>query len=989
MTEHSHPDHREAFCPFCQTHFVILHTLPPRFCPFCEASLRNPEQVEAQYTLAGGESPAPEKILFSVGTYQAVKKIGFGGMGEVFLAYDTQCGRYIALKRIRSNLMKKKLAQKRFLKEAHITGQLMHPAIIPIYAIEHKGHFIYYTMPYVEGQTLRQLLIVAHQQEKKGVKQDNISSIPALIRIFLSVCQAVAYAHDKQVIHRDLKPNNIIVGRFGEVLILDWGLAKLVSDKEENESEPSTSIPTAIPEEVTIQGKVAGTLAYLAPERALGNPATYQTDIYSLGVTLYQILTLRHPFHRHSLKDFRENMDTEVLYDPSEVAPHRDVPPILSRIVQKCLSPQLKDRYATMNELIRDLEVYLEGRSEWFLMSTLDIHKKSDWEFQENVLIGEHMAITRVTEVSEWVSLMIAHTSFPNNIRMEANVSIGQNGRGIGFLLSVPEGVERVHLSSGYCLWVGSDLNKTTNLRRSNVEVIDAPEIFLQRNVNYHVSIEKIDNNIHFYLNGILQFSYIGHLPLSGTHVGVIARDADFTLSKLSIFSGSHNIQVNCLAIPDAFLSHKHYAIALNEYRRISEAFPGTAESRDALFRAGVTLLEEARDTSDPKGKQEKSEEALSEFNKLHRTPGAPLEYLGKALVYQFLDNQEDELRCFELAFRRYPHHPLLAILYEQLIYRMHESARYDRKMTYAFTLLAVRHLPLSVVTSINTRRLFANLRNHWERLYFIEKEESSSIIAQRYELAIPLAFWLEKGYILEEIVNELSAENIPHRVAIENALFALIELGEWQLVKEKLTLPILKDSRDLFEIALKSHEKSVKEALESLSQKLETDQQFTGGEIHLIFYLLHEALQKKNTAEVHDLVKQIKSKEISKEIQLQIDCCNIWAYLLEKDWESAGQIFHKYEVEQLMLELTPLHFLYGCWLGATESREIAYIHLTALLEVPYPRTWTLLGHFIMKTAEEQAAWINKAFPFEVRQLHRQLALFHHCVGNTEQASSL
>src|SRR5262249_32874545 len=157
------------------------------------------------------------------GSYQVLKVIGKGGMGEVFLAYDTTCGRRIALKRIRSDLMEHVQMHNRFLKEARVTAQLTHPSIIPIYAIHgQQQQEVYYTMPYVEGQTLKQILRKAKQVEKKGQKSDVAGgSIPALMRIYLSICQAIAYAHSKEVLHRDIKPENIIVGQYGEVLILD------------------------------------------------------------------------------------------------------------------------------------------------------------------------------------------------------------------------------------------------------------------------------------------------------------------------------------------------------------------------------------------------------------------------------------------------------------------------------------------------------------------------------------------------------------------------------------------------------------------------------------------------------------------------------------------------------------------------------------------------------------------------------------------------
>ena len=222
---------------------------------------------------------------------------------------------------------------------------------------------------------------------------------------------------------------------------------------------------------------------------------------------------------------------------------------------------------------------------------------------------------------------------------------------------------------------------------------MNAPDIYLQRYEWYRIRIEKVDTNIYFYLNDALQFSYISHAPLVGTHVGIIARDANYEITDFFVYAGSQNIMVNCLAVPDAFLANKDYNKALSEYRRIGYSFPGRAEGREAMFRAGVTLIEQAHNEKDPTQANELYDLALQEFEKLHTTPGAPLEYLGKALVYEAQHDYEEEIKCFELAYRRYPHHPLLSVIQEHIIFRMHENSHHHRLAAYNFILLAVRQI--------------------------------------------------------------------------------------------------------------------------------------------------------------------------------------------------------------------------------------------------------------------------------------------------------
>ncbi len=342
--EHPRKDEsKEIVCPSCDSHFFLsgAKKAHPAFCTYCGHTLdqtKDQETTLEEISFVQKHIPDEESVQFSIGSYQILKRIGKGGMGEVFLAYDTECGRRIALKRIRTDLKNRKQLLLRFLKEARITAQLTHPSIIPIYTIHEDGQNIYYTMPYVEGETLREIINKARKLDKKGEKSESVgTSIPSLARILVNVCQAISYAHSHGVLHRDIKGENIIVGKFGEVMILDWGLAKIIKSPPEEEifEEEKPTSP-----DITAFGKVVGTVSYMAPERASGNPATTLTDIYALGVLLYVILTLRHPFRRGNLEEFRNTMDKEVFKDPAEIAPYRDVPATHGANQQKMLINQ-------------------------------------------------------------------------------------------------------------------------------------------------------------------------------------------------------------------------------------------------------------------------------------------------------------------------------------------------------------------------------------------------------------------------------------------------------------------------------------------------------------------------------------------------------------------------------------------------------------------------------------------------------------------------
>jgi len=576
------------------------------------------------------------------------------------------------------------------------------------------------------------------------------------------------------VLHRDLKPENIIVGKYGEVIILDWGLADFIDRPEKNGLDFKEGSP-----HLTEPGKIPGTLLYMAPERAFGAKSSVQTDIYSLGVILYQILTLQFPFHRHSLKEFCKTHKHEEILDPEEIAPDREISPRLSNIVKKCLAKEPAKRYLSLGGLIKDLEDYIEGLPEWIDAGNLQLEKKEDWQFQENIVLAKNMALTRGIEMLEWVNLMISKSHFPGNIKIEAELALKDQSKGLGILFCITENHLSNGLEEGYLLWLS---DQGVRLYRSNVEVLHNKQICLEKNRTYKVRIEKIDSHIRFFLDGILKFGFLSHIPLTGSHVGLLLRDGDFSLSSLHLAIGSQNIMVNCLAVPDAFLARKDYGEALQEYRKISHSFPGRAEGREATFRAGMTLLKKAEHQRQKNKRETLFAKALDEFEKLHNTPGAPLEYLGKSLVYKAQKEVEEEVKCLELGLRKFPKHPLKPILVENILSRLHETSQNERGGAYRFALIILRHLHYLP----DAQEVSKLLENSLEPLpFFIPSENRQTHVATQ------LAFWLNKPLVLVEML-EKGLEPID----LQNAQIALIQLGYEDLadlsILQKTSSPIV-----------------------------------------------------------------------------------------------------------------------------------------------------------------------------------------------------
>ncbi len=925
------------------------------------------------------------------GPYKIVRPIAKGGMGEVFLAYDNICKRYVALKRIRSDLENKENIQKRFIREARIASSLAHPNIIPIYNIQDQDN-AYYTMPYVEGKTLKQILKEAYYIEKKEGKISQEGSIPSLMRVFLTICEAISYAHARGILHRDIKPENILIGKYGEVFIFDWGVAEKTKiaylEDEEDCYLSSINDKEDEYEKLTRPGKIVGTLPFMAPQRIFGRPATPLADIYALGVMLYFILTLRLPFKRKSLKEARQTVHLEQWPEPTKVAPYRDIPQMLIHIVKKCLYPDPQKRYQTVKDLIKDLKQFIEGGSEWFQIAELNIHKKEDWQFQENVLLTKQLAIAPDDKTVEWVSLMISKASFEGTTQLKANVKITE-GKGIGFLLCVPESQERNSPYDGYSLWLGDTHIK---LFRGQVEVLHLTEMFLENNKWFQVRIEKIDNNFYLYLSEELIFSYISHLPLIGTHIGVLYRDADFEVSELIIAVASPSITISCLAVPDSLLAYKAYDKALIEYRRIGYSFPGRHEGREAFFRAGVTLLEQAKNFKAKKNAKKIFSLALDEFEKLRHTPGAPLEYLGKALVYEALNENAEELKCLELGIRRYRQHPLLSLVYAQIIYRMHQSSSHDRRATYRFALLATRHIPKKFIDT-NSIALIKNSKLHGDDLFFLEPSDSTaSEIQEDMDLSIYLSISLAKPYIILEIINEILHSKTPSPTLLRNALMGLYFLGVHELnntIKEKLTTYIQqlpKDNRNdlalieaLIPLINKTH---LSQAITLFFKHVNT--QLTSSQESILFFLLEEALRFKQEKLIEPVYLKLEDKKINYKQTFRMACYRLWGFLLLQENENCESIFNDFSLDDPDVESSIFFFLYGCYLQAVKGKKEALKHFLNVLEVPFPKSYSLGCYYISKKLNSLNSFKEKAFSLETKEFYKQLYLFYTCQGDSK-----
>ena len=214
--------------------------------------------------------------------YEIVRLLAEGGMGAVFLARDPSLGREVALKVAKGEDPSRRA---RFLDEMRILGQLEHPNVVPLHALVVGDRAPFCTMRYVRGRTLADVLGGLRAGDRETISR---YSITRLVQVLLQVTQAIDFAHSRGVLHRDLKPANVMLGEHGEVQVLDWGLAKVI-DRGDGKVLASGTDHTRVDEMV-------GTPAYMSPEQAASSPVDERSDVWALGVMMYEILTLKRPF---------------------------------------------------------------------------------------------------------------------------------------------------------------------------------------------------------------------------------------------------------------------------------------------------------------------------------------------------------------------------------------------------------------------------------------------------------------------------------------------------------------------------------------------------------------------------------------------------------------------------------------------------------------------------------------------------------------------
>ena len=285
-----------------------------------------------------------------------------GGMGAIHKVLDLDLLRLSAMKIMLPAYKGDVRHLKGFITEAKITGLLEHPCIIPVHEMGFSRETgIYFTMKLARGESLRNIL---GELERNNPQYRQLYNIYRLVGIFRKVCDALSLAHSRDIIHQDIKPHNIMVGKYGEVLLMDWGIAKYIGNPEDEQDPASREMLREIAELTQGEpGQIKGTPSYMSPEQTMGDPNMLdkQSDIFLLGSTLYHMMTLQTPYSGGDVYGIIGKAISGQFTPPQQHTPGWLIPEDICRIIERAMAFKKQDRYASVDDMIRDIDDFLEG----------------------------------------------------------------------------------------------------------------------------------------------------------------------------------------------------------------------------------------------------------------------------------------------------------------------------------------------------------------------------------------------------------------------------------------------------------------------------------------------------------------------------------------------------------------------------------------------------------------------------------------------------
>jgi serine/threonine protein kinase len=318
--------------------------------------------VNESIRLAETDRDLPEHVRNGFMRYRDFRPLTQGGEAILQTCLDENLGRVVVMKTLQSQYQNLQQYQRRFLREARVTAQIPHPATIPVYELSRDAEGnAYFTMKKLGGRDLCDILDrIAEGDEKTR----NDYPLDKLLSVLIHAGQCLAFAHNQGVVHRDMKPANIMIGDYGEVMVLDWGLAKVWDMEDDEEIEKMLrSGHQKMSGRLTGKGDVQGTPFYMSPEQAREtSEVDERTDIYSMGVILFEVLTWQSHMSGRNFREIKRKILEDSEREPRKVAPERKISGALNAICVKALQKDVAQRYQKMDDFVNDLRDALLGK---------------------------------------------------------------------------------------------------------------------------------------------------------------------------------------------------------------------------------------------------------------------------------------------------------------------------------------------------------------------------------------------------------------------------------------------------------------------------------------------------------------------------------------------------------------------------------------------------------------------------------------------------